>query len=447
MYAYNEVKIGKHSVFERVLIGDDGAVVLRSQVDIPLLQVDKDGFTYLLLYDEDMRLIESAYTYLNHLIAGSPINTRLKKATALRFLYCFLSLSNTAVDKIGEAELSEYEMFLRGIGGCADLRLQTQRTSDTINGHLSAVRDYFAKCGIECPALFRTQQARGAGLAPEQGRRDRYASSVRAVPYCDGEVPKYISPEEFGDLYSLAVTRGDKTAQVLMHLMYAFGLRIGECLGLTMEDIAETRVDGRLTPVLTLRNRLSDERFQHAKGLMHVRDPRQYATDDYRSSSWVVPISYSAYELVLDYIEESHAHAMSRYPEGYAAGAADTVTEDGPDENHYVFINRYGRPLSAQTWGNALKSYFREAGIPVDYEARRNNLSHRFRHGYAMLHVWYRDPPIGILELQKRMRHRSISSTMVYFNPTIGDQIAAKGAFQESIHDLIPELKGGIGEL
>lgn len=71
--------------------------------------------------------------------------------------------------------------------------------------------------------------------------------------------------------------------------------------------------------------------------------------------------------------------------------------------------------MSNITWNSILKNIFNEAGIIVDKHIREHNLSHRFRHGFAMFQVQYmkRDA----VELSKLMRHSSISSTLYTIIP------------------------------
>ena len=109
-----------------------------------------------------------------------------------------------------------------------------------------------------------------------------------------------------------------------------------------------------------------------------------------------------------------------------------------------MFLNRYGRVLSDQTWNNKLKKYFQIARIPIDAEIRENNLSHRFRHGFAMFHARFSKKPVSVLELQKMLRHRSVSSTMVYYNPTPEDELRTKAEFLNELYGMMPELKGGL---
>lgn len=150
------------------------------------------------------------------------------------------------------------------------------------------------------------------------------------------------------------------------------------------------------------------------------------------------------YEEILEYIEESHSKFIEKYPRNYINTYADMVSYNNElESNHYIFLNRYGRILSDQTWGNKLKKYFIAANIPLDIGVKKNNLSHRFRHGFAMFHARFSEHPVDVLTLQKLMRHKNISSTMIYYNLTEEDELQIKTEFQEELYNLIPELKEG----
>ena len=60
-----------------------------------------------------------------------------------------------------------------------------------------------------------------------------------------------------------------------------------------------------------------------------------------------------------------------------------------------------------------------------------------------MLHAHYRQNPVGSLELQKMMRHRSISSTLVYYNLTEEDEQELREEFVNELFELIPSLRRG----
>lgn len=230
-----------------------------------------------------------------------------------------------------------------------------------------------------------------------------------------------------------------------MHLMYGYGLRPGEALGLTLEDIQEIEREQGLIPVLILRNRMTDAIYQFAKGLPHVRIQEQYSNLEFKKAKWRVQITYDMYEQIVEYIQEVHTDMMKRYPTSYSAGVADRIDTYNPEleQNHYVFLNRYGRPLSLQTLNNHLKEYFKKLDIPLDSEVRENNLAHRFRHGFAMFQARFRDHPVNALELQKMMRHSRLKSTMIYYNPTPEDELQTRTEAQDELYAMIPELKKG----
>lgn len=452
MIVYSEEKNGPQSIFIKTILDNDNNAVSKRTVTIPLYQVEKDGFIYFVLYNDNMEVISDAYEYLNFTLRESPLTSRRKAAFSLRFLYCFLSLSKYDIKKIDDKILKELLFFLRGINSNPkQYEMKTQRSANTVNGYLSVYRTYFINCKIKCDALFKshiTQSTSNIGSDfTSTVERKKYDNNLKTSKVNLDTVPKYISPEDFKKLYKLSIENKDKTAKLIMHLMYGYGLRLGEVLGLTMEDITEVYDHNELVPVLLLRNRMSDSKFQFAKNLPHVIDKKQYSSTDYRKAKTQIIITYALYEELLEYIEEIHANAIEKYEDNYNAGIADIVSvKNKPESNHYVFLNRYGKILSDQTWNNSLRKYFNDAGIPLDLDVRENNLSHRFRHGFAMFHARFSKHPVDVLSLQKLMRHKSVSSTMVYFNPTPEDEFKIKTEFQEELYTMIPELKEGFDD-
>lgn len=449
MILFSEEKNGHLSTFKKTILDEHGNEISVRKVSTPLFQINKDNFIYFVLYNDQMKVIHEVYEYLNFEMRESPLTSRSKAAFALRLLYCFTSLMGITIRQLNEKTFKELLYFLRGISSNPkQYSMQTQRSASTVNGYLSVYRSFFASQHIKCESLFKSHSVPTESILEgeyvSRVERKRYDNNLRTNRINQDTVPKYIGPEEFKKLYKFALDAKDKQAIILMHLMYGYGLRLGECLGLTIEDIQEIRDNGQLVPVIYIRNRKSDAKFQFAKGLMHVIDEKQYRSHDYQYSKWKIIITYELYEELLEFIEESHEHALSNYESNYNAGNADIVSYHNPPEsNHYVFLNRYGRILSDQTWNNKLKAYFNEADIPIDYDIRDNNLSHRFRHGFAMFHARFSEHPVDALTLSKLMRHKSISSTMVYYNPTPEDEFNIKTEFQNELYNLIPELKEG----
>ena len=445
MHVYNEIKRGRLSVFEMHVLDENGEDVITTSATMPMYDLPHRGKRVFLLYDDDMRVIPGTYAFLNIRMLDKSANSRRKAAGQLRRLYCFLALTGRSIDSIDDSLLSELLQFLEGVGfDAGGISLKTHRCNNNVNEHLSTYRKYFDFLDVECKALRRTRSLRGkpsldSGLAPVQ--RARYANNLPRRGYCERSTPKYISPSEFAALIDCARRACDDAGEIIMTLMYLYGLRIGETLGLTIEDVDEELVDGSLEPVLIVRNRASDRDFQHAKGKRIPLSASEYGSRAYAESQDEILIDRGTHERLVGYVNKAHSLAAAERPSDYDLGRADTASpQRGSEGNRYIFLNRYGRPLSGQTWGNRLKSYFAQAGVPLGWDRGRDNLSHRFRHGFAMLHAHFRRDPVGALELQKLLRHRWLSSTMVYYNPTAEDEAKAKAAFQSDLAKQIPEL-------
>ena len=448
MIYYAEDKIGRKSVYKKVITDENGNLISERKVEIPLYAIEKDGKIWFMLYDDDMNALSLLSSYLNFDMGGS-LNTRRRSANALRILYVFLSLSNYDVNHLELEQLNELIKFLQGLNSNPDIfKTETTRSNDTVNGYLSVYRAFFRKKHIHSSALFDARIAReefafgndAAGVT----ERVQYTNNLRTSDPNAHTVPKYISPDEFEKLNRLAIAKNDKLAMCIIRLMYCYGLRLGEVLGLTTEDLKETHRDNVLVPTITLRNRISDKDFQYAKNLGHFDKPESYLSKEYTKAKSVIVIDYPLYELICDYINEAHTQAIEKHKTSYDSGAADIVSyRDRPETNHYIFLSSKGTVLSGQTWGNYLKRYFEEAGIELDYDFRENNLSHRFRHGFAMLHAHFRKDPVNAYQLKNMMRHKSISATLKYYNPTQEEEFKIKEEFIEELYNMIPSLKEG----
>ncbi|MDO4805176.1 MAG: site-specific integrase [Lachnospiraceae bacterium] len=448
MVTYSSYKSGSQSIYCKHIIRADGSEAYSRSARFPFVHIEKEGFEYIVPYNDDMVPIREAFDYLNYDMAERPITSRTQAATAIRILYCYLSLANVDIHSIDADTLRGLIRFIRGVGTVQEqFKMDTVRSAGTVNIYLAAYRAFFSSRGIACDPLFRRSVTRGTMSTDDAGmpaRTDRYAmkSNLRAGQYENRAIPKYISPDQFSKLYKLALEKKDLRALVIMRLGYGYGLRLGEILGLTLEDVTEATIDNQITPVLFIRNRLSDKDFQFGKNLMHPTDARQYKSKDYANAHHRIIISDDMYELILNYIEAEHARMVQDRPSNYSQTVADIVSSRCElEENHYVFLNRYGKVLNDQTWGNSLKKYFEEAGIPIDRDTKEGNLSHRFRHGFAMFHAHFSEHPWTALKLQHAMRHRSIRSTLIYYSLTEEDERREKEAMQKELYDAIPELK------
>ena len=448
MITYSSCKLGTKTIYQKHIIRDDGSEAYSRSAIFPFFHIVKDDFEYIIPYNDDMVPIHEAFDYLNYDMADHPITSRMQAATAIRILYCYLSLANIDIHNIDAETLRGLIRFIRGVGSAQEqFKMDTIRSAATVNMYLAAYRAFFTARRIKCESLFQRSVTKGTMSTDDAGMptyTEHYIikSNLKATKYENRSIPKYISPDQFSKLYKLALDKKDLCALVIMRLGYGYGLRLGEILGLTLEDITEVSIEKHITPVLFIRNRISDKDFQFGKNLMHPTDVRQYDSKDYRNARHRIIISDDMYELILHYIETIHTRMMETRPNNYRLTIADMVSKSADiDENHYIFLNRYGRILSDQTWGNALKKYFEETGIPLDHDAKEGNLSHRFRHGFAMYHAHFSDHPWTALKLQHAMRHRSIRSTLIYYNLTEEDERREKAAMQKELYDTIPELK------
>lgn len=449
MIYYTEVKKGRKSIYKKIIADESGNIKYERSVEIPLYKIKKDGKVFFLLYNDNMNILSLPTSYLNFDLSSSPLNTRLHSANALRLLYIFLALTNYDIVDLQQEQLTELIRFLQGLNSNPEaFKTKTTRSNNTVNAFLSIYRVFFKKKQIKFDALFDsklTHNQLSSFNNLNTANRINYTNNLRTTDPNMHTVPKYISPEEFEKLYRLAVSHQDLRGMCLMRLMYCYGLRLGEALGLTLEDLNETHRDNILVPTVTLRNRISDKPYQNAKLLGHVEKQETYHSKEYTKAKSVIVIDYDLFNLIYDYISEAHTKIIEKHPERYEKGMADVVSwRDAPESNHYIFLSDLGTPLSGQTWGHYLKNYFKQVNIELDIGFRENNLSHRFRHGFAMLHAHYRKDPVPVLQLQMMLRHRSISSTMKYYNPTQEDEFKIKEDFAAELEEIIPSLKEGV---
>ena len=109
-----------------------------------------------------------------------------------------------------------------------------------------------------------------------------------------------------------------------------------------------------------------------------------------------------------------------------------------------MFLNNIGTPLSQDSWNKTLKAIFEECDIPIDKGKKKNNLSHRFRHGFAMMHLQILKTPQLIIS--KEMRHASVFSCEPYTKPTLSDQVKLQTEFANKLRELVPSFDKLQGE-
>ncbi|MBR2675728.1 MAG: site-specific integrase [Solobacterium sp.] len=453
MKAIIEKKKGNETFYEVQEYIDDKLINKRT-VFCKVASINKKTTTYFIFYNSDMVPISDAFSFVNQYLAGKALNTRIKACEALKVLFCFEEIVGKQIKTFKASDINDLKYFLHGYspsGQLLSLDLATIRSNDTINGYLSVYRNYLGYLGITDHSLFDTS-GRITYPRDEIGsdfayRGKNYKNNERS-PKKVIEVPKYISVEEFEAILKYIRKKYSLREEIIVRLMYQCGLRIGEVLGLTFDDVVmEKSNDGVYFPIAYIRNRVSDKYGQFAKTCMKVFSRKQYTTSEYNTYGYgyqSVVLPRDLYDLINEYIETTHVPIRDnpvtnkRY---ITKSIADRVrgSELYEDDNYYIFINSIGTPFSIASWDDILRDIFKSVGIHVDKNRRKNNLNHRFRHGFAMFQVMY----LGVkeVELAKLMRHSNLSSVLCYFQPTITDQIKLKTEFVESLYEVVPALR------
>lgn len=428
--------------YERKIETPDGNAPIIDIVQIKTASAIVDNINYIYLYDSQMVPISSVFEYLNFELKGSSPNNLTSAITALKLLYCFLELFHLKFHSMTKDDFKKLILFLEGVpkkGSSYNLNLTTQRSSTTINNYISIYRSYVTFLGFQDSVLTQKGNFTKFVYIPESEITMKVPTYEIRVKTYKPEIstPKYIGINEFRAI--LKVIREEYTLreECIVRLMFESGLRIGEVLGLTNEDIVEK--EGNV--YIHIRNRCTDSSDQLAKTCMNVSHPNQYRSKAYSQKDvgyQVAVISEALLDKINDYINTYHIPTNPLFKQNYKKYTIADIVLGNNDENFYLFINNLGKPLTSNLWNKTLRTIFEKAGLKVDKMHRENNLNHRFRHGFAMFMVKYKH--IKIYDLKLLMRHRSIASVQHYYRPTDEDIVELKTAFANSIYEVIPEL-------
>lgn len=458
-----EKHIGNEIFYEKTISDSSGkSVVVKIMPKAAI--INHSGQDYFLLYDSSMKLMPKSFSFLNTYLSDRSYNTKIKSLEALKFLLAFQELQVKSLENLSLDDITQFKYFLHGYsanGQLISFLLQTTRSNLTVNGYIAVYRNFLNYCGIsEHPLLQLNKQlslpfasTHMESISPLHGAS--YKTNERA-PHKFVEVPKYISVDEFSNILQFVRSKMTLRDEIIIRLMYQCGLRIGEVLGLTGEDLVMVRASelpgadrynfsDKYIPIAYLRNRVSDSKDQLCKSCMKVYSEKQYQSSDYHVYNYgyqFVVLPLDLYDLINDYIEDVHVSFRDSSPQRYyKKTVADSVTNDesAPEPNYYVFLNSRGTPLSVSTWNKVLRHIFVCVHIPIDKDKRKNNLNHRFRHGFAMFNIQYGHA--NAVKVAELLRHRSLQSVMCYFRPTISDQIHLKDAAIEDMYSVIPELR------
>lgn len=432
-----EVKIGKESEFVITEVYS-GITIGEYKAHIKSVVIKNRGCLKYFLYNSKYEVITDSYNYLNNNSNIVANNTKKNCLYGLKSLYTFLEIIEKDLSDLTSNDFFQLNTFLKGYsanGTDYKFSILTKRSNTTIKIFFSIYREYFRYLGLENSPLFNFKKI------PKYMTSRNYVGRILKRD----TTPEYISEDKFNQINNFL--DNDKDILVLrnkciIRIMYQSGLRLGEVLGLTLEDI-EIRVnsDGKHDCILIIRNRLSDTDFQQAKTCMKVYDKRNYKSNDYKCKNvgYQEAIIFdfdgiNTHDLLCDYIDVAHEFAERVNSKYYMKTIADQVGSFNEEhkENHYVFLNSKGGILNDESWNIALREIFVKNGVQIDKGYRQHNLSHRFRHGFVMK-LLYGFGQTNLSYVKVFTRHKSDLSINAYNNPTTEDIVKLKNDIIESI--------------
>lgn len=403
--------------------------VLVGEVKIVRVSKKYENFHYVFLFDSEGKVIQKVYDFLNDECKGETLSGREQAANALKLLYSFSEIIGRDVQKFNKTDINNLSNFFQGInieGNIERYIFKTSRSITTHNIYFDIIRKYLRYSNINNDIFFRKKVVRkqhgGYGMMAHTRTviTEKYETNKARDGSFTNCIPKYISLEEYHKIINY-IKNSDSQFKLrnilIIDLMYRRGLRLGEVLGITLEDITP-HPNNPKAGLLYLRNRVSDKKYQRAKTCTNVLSTEGFKLDGGKKDKCQkIDLPQELMKQIKEYINESRENVFlsdRRIENLMNFAKADNVT-DNRGENFYLFLNKNGMPLSSSGWNKILKNIFVNVGIRIDKNKKRNNLSHRFRHGYAMFLIEVMGKEKS--EVQSELRHRSIDSTGKYINP------------------------------
>jgi len=406
-----------------------------------------------LLYNSNFEVIPEAFEYLNLNNKKVSENTSLQSLYSLKHLYIFSEIIEKHIKDFEFKDFQRLTYFLKGVsanGNDMELSLLTKRGSGSINAFLATYRGFYHFLNLNNSPIFQSKGAFTMHKNNEYNKSVQFSigskSKVKNV-----EVPKYISTDEFTKIINYIrkntpIKEERLRNEAIVRIMYEGGLRLGEVLGLTLEDLEIKPVNDTEICFVYIRNRITDRNFQHAKTCMKIFSKRTYSSYEYNTNTIGYQLSFlnlDTYDLIGEYIDIAHDKAFKKHKSNYAKFKADSISnyKEKNQDNFYIFLNKRSTPLSDESWNSVLRKIYEAVGISVDTKIKRNNLSHRFRHGFIM-HLIH-DLKLSSEVVMRRSRHTSHKGLDAYYNPTIEQTVKMKTEIEDELFlpDVLNDIK------
>jgi len=442
-----EEKIGKESEFF-VTETFNNVVIREYSIRMQSHIMNIDGVIRYLLYNSKIEVISDAYLFLNKNYKILSPNTKHQYFYVLKYMYSFLEIIEKDIQDLLLRDFYQLGAFLRGVSAQgSDYRyvLLTKRSTKSVRQFFSVYCEYLKYLG-----LFKSPLLRDKGFQKFVPARNIVGPVLKK-----STVPRYIKNDDYKRIMAALSDENDiiqLRSKCIIRLMYEGGLRIGEVLGLTFEDYelrrpTEDKLHGKQYLILTIRNRLTDKKFQQAKTCCSVMDKRSYLCNDYNTLN----VGYEealvfdfdgdcTYDCIANYEKFAHDEALEKYPQKYKSTIADKVGQSikASGENRYLFLNNHGGVLSDAVWNLEFRKLLSGLNIPVDIGFRKQGLNHKFRHGFVMKLLYEKKLPLS--QIKGFTRHRNDMSLNPYNNPTIEDLIRLKEDIVDKIISQEPTL-------
>ena len=229
----------------------------------------KDNKTYLFLVNSEGKVIDDVFNYLNYTCNIKSLNAREQAQSALKLLYTYLEIVNKTLSELKRHDILNFSDFLLGLtvtGNTFTIECCNSRTISTHNYYFDAIRRYMEISNVKNELFFQNVNV-NKNIYNRSIEIKKYKSNYSRDSSFNNFAPKYISIDEYKriiEYFENNLSEYKKRDKLIIDLMYLLGLRIGEVLGITFEDIKIHDSDSRAGKKV-LRNRVSDKEYQKAK--------------------------------------------------------------------------------------------------------------------------------------------------------------------------------------
>lgn len=445
---------GKDSYYLYIIMEDNKRNVVK-KVHFKNIQLkDEKSSTFFMLYDNNESVNRDVFKYINYYLNDKSYHTKELASNALKQFFSFIELFDINYKEITLDDAYRLKSFLYGYSqqeGYIKLSMKTQRNSDTINTYINVFRNFYEYLGLH-DSPFSQKYAKNIfakQLTSNNQNTEKYILTDKSSKD-NRKVPMYIRINEMNNILKVIRDKYTLREEIIVRLMFECGMRIGEVLGLTLEDIGTSPIemsnnDEIEVCELIIRNRISDEPHQLAKTCIIPTSKTFYHGKNYNIENIGYQKVYPTKLLMLkidQYLENIYSNFTQITQKNYENYDKADIVGDGEcleGYNYYLFINKDGKRLHKSGWNKVIRQVLLESGLKLDKNIRKHNLNHRFRHGYAMFLRQYKG--LSEQDLMFALRHKSLESVGAYFRPTDEDLYIANEKAVLSMYEVCSLLK------